>query len=169
MKCKAPQHWQILLQYAFFLVFIHLMLFGREQMCSFNFNHESNSPITGAIVLVCLQQLEASIKRIENVCCTFREKVMACKMRCTAKKFISSVTFLKALVLVFSGQLSAPEALADFNQILLQKRIPLRTINFPWPFSISNLKVSMDVILLVLNAKKNGSDGDRKQRVSSCG
>jgi hypothetical protein len=70
-------------------------------------------------------------------------------------------------VLVFCGQLSAPEALADFNQILLQKRIPLRTINFPWPFSFANLKMSMDVILLVLNAKKNGNDGDRRQRVSS--
>jgi hypothetical protein len=73
---------------------IHLMLFELEFFCSFNFNHEPNSPFTGAIVLVCLQQLEASIKRIENVCCTFREKVMTCKMRCSAKTFISSVTFM---------------------------------------------------------------------------
>jgi len=74
-------------------------------------------------------------------------------------------SMLQALILVFCGQLSKPEVVMGLNQIVLQNRMPLRTITFPWSFNSANLQNCFDVILLVLNAKKGGTEGQRNQQV----
>jgi hypothetical protein len=55
----------------------------------------------------------------------------------------------------------------DFNQYLLQKRIPLKTINFPWSLTNGNLTSCFDVINLVLNARKS-CNSEQSSQVVSC-
>jgi hypothetical protein len=68
-----------------------------------------------------------------------------------------SCIFSQVLVLVFCGQLVKPESFSQFNEILLKKRIPLKTIHFPWSMNQTNLNQVLDVIVQVLNSKKCGT------------
>jgi hypothetical protein len=64
---------------------------------------------------------------------------------------------LQALVLAFCGQLVKPESFLQLNEILLAKRVALRTIHLPWSMNQTNIDQVFEVIVQVLNSKKCGA------------
>lgn len=69
-------------------------------------------------------------------------------------KLIVELYFSQALVLVFSGPLVKAESFSFLNEMLLGKRMPLRTIHFPWSMNQIHLNHVFEVIVHVLQVKQ---------------
>lgn len=69
-------------------------------------------------------------------------------------KVILELYFSQALVLVFCGPLARAESFSILNEVMLDKRIPLRTIHFPWSMNQTNLNNVFEVIAHVLQVKQ---------------
>jgi hypothetical protein len=126
-------------------------------------------------VLLCLQrEVRSTIDRLDSVVRTFRDKVIL-QMRRTVErishfvfevlqisfsmgfyspKLILELYFSQALVLVFCGPLVRAESFSFLNEMLLGKRLPLRTIHFPWSMNQTHLNHVFEVIAHVLQVKQ---------------
>ena len=60
-------------------------------------------------------------------------------------------------MLAFCGELVKPESFLQLNEILLVKRVALRTIHLPWSMNQTNIDQVFEVIVQVLNSKKCGA------------
>jgi hypothetical protein len=94
------------------------------------------------------------------------DSVTVTKLVALSRILHDRIYLLQVLILVFCGQLVKPESFLCFNKFLVGKRVPLKTIHFPWSMNHTNLNQTFDVIRQVMNAKTKGPVQPANEQVS---
>lgn len=102
-------------------------------------------PNSGAIVLVCLQQFESSIDRIETVCRTFREKVTACTKHVVKRLTQFNINFIRCYrrwFWCFAGSWANQRLLWGWIKLFCKTECPWEPSLSPGPLIAQTCKIA---------------------------